>query len=71
MSCPSANVYNAYIGQVELTEKPQGAFSTVSFTVPSFLVGVLNGSHNDCSFSIAVNMNQTPDLPVLDNHRFM
>jgi hypothetical protein len=71
LTCPSAGVYNAYIGQVELTGKPQGAFSTASFPVPSPLVGVLNTAHPDCSFSAAVNMNQTPESPVLDNLRFM
>jgi hypothetical protein len=71
LSCPSAAVYNAYVGQVELTGKPQGAFSTASFTVPPSLVSVLNTAHPDCSFSIAVNMNQTPEPPVLDKLRFM
>jgi hypothetical protein len=71
LTCPSAGVYNAYAGQVELTGKPQGAFSTASFTVPPSLVSVLNTAHNDCSFSVAVNMNQTPEPPVLDKLRFM
>ncbi len=71
LTCPSAGVNNAYIGQVELTGKPQGAFSTASFTLAPSLVSVLSTAHSDCSFSVAVNMNQTPEPPVLDNLRFM
>lgn len=30
----------------------------------------LSGTHNDCFFSVAVNVNQTPTPVVLDNLRF-
>ncbi len=32
---------------------------------------VLTGQHNDCFFSIAVNMNQAASAPTLDNLRFV
>ena len=70
LNCPSANVFNSFIGQVELTGKPQGAFSTATFTLPPSLVAALNTAHDDCSFSLAVNMSQTSEPPVLDNLRF-
>jgi len=70
LSCPSANFNNQYIGQVELTGKPLNAFSTLNFPIPAPILSVLQGSHPDCFFSIAVNANATPTPPVLDNLRF-
>ena len=70
LTCPSANQFNMYIGQVELTGKPVGQFSTLNFPIPTPIVNVLTGSHPDCSFTIALNTNQTPKPPVLDNLRF-
>ena len=69
-SCPSANVFNAYIGQVELTGKPVGQFSTLTFQLPSGIFNLLKGAHPDCFFTISVNGNATPTPPVLDNLRF-
>ena len=69
-SCPSAAMNNAYLGQVELTGKPTGAFSALSYTVPSTVQTTLLGAHNDCFFSVALNVNQTPTPVVLDNLRF-
>jgi hypothetical protein len=69
-SCPSAGMSNAYIGQVELTGKPTGAFSTLSFGVPTNIRNTLAGAHNDCHFTVTVNVNQTPTPVVLDNLRF-
>ena len=69
-SCPSAGVNNAYLGQVELTGKPTGAFSALSYGVPANVRTALLGTHNDCFFSAAVNVNATPTPVVLDNLRF-
>jgi hypothetical protein len=69
-SCPSAGMNNAYLGQAELTGKPTGAFSTVSYSVPSNVRTTLLGSTNGCFFSVAVNVNATPTPVVLDNLRF-
>ena len=70
-TCPSANMNNAYIGQVELTGKTVGAYSTLVFPIPSSIKAVLSQTHSDCFFSIAVNANQTPTAPTLDNLRFV
>lgn len=70
LSCPSANAFNMYIGQAELTGKPVGQFSSLTFPISSPIRQVLNGSHPDCTFGIAVNTNQTPTPPVVDNLRF-
>jgi len=69
-TCPSRNMNNAYIGQVELTGKPVGQFSKLTYTVPSWIAQVLNQASTDCYFSIAVNVNPTPTPMVLDNLRF-
>jgi hypothetical protein len=70
-TCPSANMNNAYIGQVELTGKPLGAYSTLAFPIPPSIRNVLTQTHSDCYFSIAVNEDQTPTPPTLDNLRFL
>jgi hypothetical protein len=70
-TCPSANMNNAYIGQVELTGRPVGAYSTLSFPIPSAVNSVLAQAHSDCFLSIAVNANSTPTPPTLDNLRFL
>jgi hypothetical protein len=69
-SCPSAELNNAYLGQVELTGKPVNAFSTLTYTLPPAVVQVLSQPRNDCTVSIAVNTNATAEPPVLDNLRF-
>jgi len=70
VSCPSGGIYNTYLGQVELTGKPTGAFSTLSYSVPSNVRSTLLAAHNDCFFSVAVNVNATPTPVVLDKLRF-
>ena len=70
LTCPSANVFNAYIGQVELTGKPQNAYSTLRFPIPTAVTSTLQQSLSDCSFSFALNVNQTGQTWILDNLRF-
>jgi len=70
LTCPSANFFNQYIGEDELTGLPVGKFSTLKYPIPAPIESMLQGSHPDCFFSIAVNANQTPTPPVLDNLRF-
>lgn len=69
-TCPSAQLYNEYIGQVELTGLPTKGFSTLAYTLPASVQGALSQAHDDCFLSIAVNTNATPVAPVLDNLRF-
>jgi hypothetical protein len=68
-TCASANVFNAYIGQTELSGRPMNAFSTLAFTMPTPVRTMLSQSRSDCFFTIAVNTNPTPVAPVLDNLR--
>ena len=70
VTCPSANVFNRYIGQVGLTGKPLGAFSTISYALPADIVSMFNGSFQDVSLKIVLNVNRHPQPFVLDNIRF-
>lgn len=62
-------MYSAYIGQVDLTGRPTGTFSTLEYGIPEGMRNVLSQNRDDCTFSIGVNMNATPTHPVLDNLR--
>ncbi|HEX2957679.1 MAG TPA: S8 family serine peptidase [Chitinispirillaceae bacterium] len=68
--CPSANIYNMYIGQVMLNGLPLGTFSTLTYTLPSTVLTALAGSHNDFSFSLVLNTNTGSGPYYFDNMRF-
>ena len=70
LTCPSGNAFNQYIGQVELTGKPQNRYSTLRFPLPSNVLMTLRTPLDDCFFSIALNVNQTGRAWLLDNLRF-
>ncbi len=70
LTCPSGNVFNQYIGQVELTGRPQNRYSTLRFPLPAATQSTLRQSLNDCAFAFALNVNQTSQTWILDNLRF-
>ncbi len=70
LTCPSLNVFNQYIGQVELTGKPQNRYSTLRFPLPAAIAGALQQPANDCSFGFALNVNPADASWILDNLRF-
>jgi hypothetical protein len=70
LTCPSGNVFNQYIGQVELTGRPQNQYSTLRFPLPSAVTATLGRGLADCSFGLALNVNQTNHSWLLDNLRF-
>jgi hypothetical protein len=70
LTCPSGNVFNAYIGQAELTGKPLNAYSTLRYPLPTAVTATLQQPLSDCSFSFALNVNQTGQNWILDNLRF-
>jgi hypothetical protein len=69
-NCPSANIYHSYQGEIELTGKPSGAFSTVTFNLTPQVVAAMKGQHGDFSLSIAVNAAPAAQSFVLDNLHF-
>jgi hypothetical protein len=70
VSCPSAGLYNVYIGQNELTNLTLGAFHTLSFTLPSNVLTVLKGNYSDFSFEWVLNTNANSGPYCLDNMIF-
>ena len=70
LSCPSGNVFSQYIGQDELTGKPQNQYSTLRFPLPAATLSTLAKPLNDCSFTFALNVNATGQRWILDNLRF-
>jgi hypothetical protein len=70
LSCPSGSVFNQYIGQVELTGKPVGHYSTLRFPLPSAVRTALARPLDDCAFTLALNVNATGNTWLLDQLRF-
>ncbi|MFL5308108.1 MAG: hypothetical protein ACJ8F1_23030 [Polyangia bacterium] len=70
LSCPSGNVFNQFIGQVELTGQPQNRYSTLRFPLPAATQSTLAQPLSDCAFGFALNVNQTNRKWILDNLRF-
>lgn len=68
VSCPSAGIFNAFLGAVELTGKPLGAFSKVTFNVPQRVRRAMQESHSDFTVKVVLNSN---DPHVIDNLRFV
>jgi len=69
LTCVSGGVNNQYVGQVELTGKPVGAFSTLRFPLSTQVQANLRRGLTDCSFSFGLNVNQTGRKWILDNLR--
>jgi hypothetical protein len=70
VSCPSAGIYHQFIGQVDLTGRPLGAWSTILLALPSNVLVALAGNHSDLSFQISINGPSGPQTFRLDNRRF-
>jgi hypothetical protein len=70
ISPPSANVHNAYLGQVMLTGQPLGTFNRETFTVPSSAIPALTGNHTDVTLTIVLNVNNNTSPWLLTDLRF-
>jgi hypothetical protein len=70
VSCPSANLYNVYLGAVDLTGKPLGAYSTVSFNLPTNVRNVMLSSTPKLDFSFKVVVNSKDANQLLDKMQF-
>lgn len=67
ITAPSANVYNAYMGQVELTPLPRGQYVRLNFTVPPEALHVITGDREDVTFTIVLNVNAGTSGWLLDD----
>ncbi|HJX54306.1 MAG TPA: hypothetical protein VJ801_16180, partial [Polyangia bacterium] len=57
VSSRSANVSNAYLGQIELTNLAVQTFLRPTFNVPAVVQSVLNGNYSDVVVTIVLNVN--------------
>jgi hypothetical protein len=55
VDCPSAGIYSAYQGQVELTGMSNGAYHEATFTLTPQVRALLSTTHRDFSFKLTVN----------------
>jgi hypothetical protein len=71
ITAPSRNVYNAYLGQIELTGMRTGIFTTLHFSIPDFAANALKGAtYSDLTFGIVINVpTNTTGTYILDNLR--
>lgn len=70
INCPSANVYNQFIGNVQLSSLVRGSFNTVTFVLPQNIKNIISGSYIDFSFSLVLNTNSGSGPYYFDNMRF-
>jgi len=56
VDCPSKGVNNAFLSQVELTGKPTGTFSTLTFPVPQAIRTSVGNSCEDFNVRVTVNV---------------
>jgi CubicO group peptidase (beta-lactamase class C family) len=68
---PSAGLYHEYISQVELTGKPLGTFSRLTFALPQWMRNALAGNYSDAQVFISVNTPQGAPAVRVDNLRFL
>jgi hypothetical protein len=71
IDCTAANVYSAYVGQVELNGRPRGQFSTLEFAVPPHVQAALSSGCSAAQLSIAINVLGAPGIYLLDNLRIV
>ena len=70
MDITGAGIFNAWVGQVELTGLTTGAWNTIRFTLPENLVQALAGDYPGLVFKLAFNVNATAGPLRIDIFRF-
>jgi hypothetical protein len=71
LTCPSRTIYHEFAGQRDLTGLSLGAFHTIEIAVPANLRSALQGSFNDLTLGIALNVDKGCGPHVFDNARFL
>lgn len=68
---PSRGLWNQWVGQWELTGRPQDEWQTLHLPLPSYITTQLQGAdYSDLKVRIAVNLNPGSGPLILDNLRF-
>ncbi len=73
LNCPSRNISNAFLAQIELTGKPLNTWTTLTFPVAdSTLASLVNAGYSDLRITVVVNVPvPTTGVYRLDNLRFI
>jgi hypothetical protein len=71
VSCPSAQLYNVYLGRAELTAVFFGEYNAVEFDIPLAVQSVLSGSYSDCFFRLGLTGTPAPEGYYIDNMGFV
>jgi CubicO group peptidase (beta-lactamase class C family) len=69
VNCPAVSHYR-FMGPVNLTGKAQGQFHTLSFTVPSSTVTLLDKGRDTCHFAVTLNASANSGTWRFDKLRF-
>jgi hypothetical protein len=71
IDCPAHNLFNAFVGQVELTGLPLGVFNTMKIAIPAATQAAIGGSCPNMALTITLNVPTTQTAAyLLDNIRF-
>ncbi len=70
-TCPSHSVLHQFVGQQDLTGLSVGAFHTIEIAVPANLLSAMQGTFNDLTLGVALNVDQGCGPHVFDNIRFL
>jgi hypothetical protein len=72
ITCPSHNIYNAFLGQAELTGEALGVWNTLTFPVPSAdVTSLLSSGYSDLTFSVVLNVAVPAGTYLIDHLRFL
>jgi len=71
IDCPAHNLFNAFVGQVELTGLPLGVFNTMKIAIPAATRAAIGASCPNMSLTVTLNVPTTQTAAyLLDNIRF-
>ena len=56
LNSPSSNIYNAFVGQIELTGLPLGAFETLTLKVPTDVLSRIKTNASDFTITVVINV---------------
>jgi hypothetical protein len=70
LTCPSANMYNIFIGNVDLKTIGTKTFNTMDCSVPSDAKNVLTGDYDDLFVTFTFNTRENSGPYYIDNLRF-
>jgi hypothetical protein len=71
VDCPAHNLFNAYVGQVELTGLPLGLFTTIKMSIPTAVQTAIGSSCSNMAVTVVLNVPTTQTAAyLLDNIRF-